>query len=545
MKKVACNIDLPPVFRTEFDHLSIKKEPDTLINLSAEDEAKIKKNVPTSFTKDIISFVRSETPIEGIKRHMTVAVVFSGGPAPGGHNVVCGIYETLTKLNPTSRLIGYLEGFQGLLDGRFKEITKEMYDDYLNTGGFDMLGSGRVKIETPAQVESCIKNLTKEGVDALVTIGGDDSNTNAAILAEQFLSKGLKIQVVGIPKTIDGDLKNKYIEQSFGFDTATTIFSNQIGNICRDAKSSRKYWHIIKLMGRDTGHICLECALQTHPNIAILGEEINTKGVAFNKVVNQICDSIISRSAKKENFGVVIFFEGIVECCVEANQLLLDIDAIKTENLAAYRALTESAREEFIKNKLAERNAESHNMFKSMPPRLRSQFMLDKDPHGHFQFALIDSQELVIYLVRRELEARGHKIFNPLQHSFGYEGRCGWPTKFDANYTYALGITGTLLVAHGVTGYMSCVRNLAETNDKWTPAGVPLGLMMNPSGQPRIKAIKVDLKGAPFEEYHKQRDTWKYHSDYVYPLPPHLYGPEEIIDKRTHTLVLEQKAAKK
>eukprot|EP01022_Parablepharisma_sp_SALTPOND_P032995 TRINITY_DN88007_c2_g1_i1.p1 TRINITY_DN88007_c2_g1~~TRINITY_DN88007_c2_g1_i1.p1 ORF type:complete len:561 (+),score=69.29 TRINITY_DN88007_c2_g1_i1:345-2027(+) len=540
MKKAACTIDLPPVFKTGYTDLAVKKEPDMLINLNTEDEAKIRRDLPTSFTKDVVSFVPNGPADEKLKRKITVAVVFSGGPAPGGHNVVCGIFEAMTRLNPESRLIGCVDGFQGLLEGRFMEITKKTYDAYLNTGGFDMLGSARVKIQTPAQIQTCIDNLTKEGVNALVTIGGDDSNTNAAIMAEEFLARGAPIQVIGIPKTIDGDLKNKYIEQSFGFDTATSIYSSQIGNICRDAKSSRKYWHIIKLMGRDTGHICLECALQTHPNIAIIGEEIKAKNVPLTTVVHHICDGIIYRSAKKENFGVVLFSEGIVENCMEVNQLLNDIDAVKTENLEAYKALpTDKEKEDFILSKLGAKSKESEALYASLPTRLKGQFMIDKDAHGHFQCALIDSEQLLIHLIKRELFARGHKTFNPIHHSFGYEGRCGWPTKFDANYTYALGITGMLLIAHGLTGYLACVRNLSENNEKWIPAGVPLCLMMDPTGKPRIKAIKVDLNGLPFKEYHRVRDTWKEHSDYLYPLPPHLYGPEEIINKRTKTLVFE------
>jgi pyrophosphate--fructose-6-phosphate 1-phosphotransferase len=421
------------------------------------------------------------------------------------------------------------------------EITKEIYDSYLNTGGFDMLGSARVKIETPTQIDTCIKNLTRENVDALVTIGGDDSNTNAAILAEHFLARKVPIQVIGVPKTIDGDLKNKYVEQSFGFDTATSIYASQIGNICRDAKSSRKYWHIIKLMGRDTGHICLECALQTHPNIAIIGEEVKAKKTPLATVVHHICDGIIFRSQKKENFGVVLFSEGIVENCIEVNQLLQDIDEVKTKFAADYRKLlTDKEKEDFILTKLADKK-ESQSLYASLPTRLKGQFMIDKDAHGHFQCALIDSEQLLIHLIKRELNARGHKIFNPIHHSFGYEGRCGWPTKFDANYTYALGITAMLLIANGVTGYLSCVRNLAESSKNWVPAGVPLSILMNPVGKPRIKAILVDLNGEPFKEYHRLRDTWKSHSDYLYPLPPHLYGPEEIIDKRTKTIVLEHK----
>ena len=542
MKKVACNIDLPPVFRTGFTNLTIKKETDNLINLKTEEEAKIRKDLPTSFTKEVISFVPNEISDEKAKRKVVVAVVFSGGPAPGGHNVVCGIYDALTKLNPESKMIGCIEGFQGLLDGRFMEITKETYDTYLNTGGFDMLGSARVKIETATQIQACITNLTKENVNALVTIGGDDSNTNAAILAEQFMTKGVPIQVIGIPKTIDGDLKNRYVEQSFGFDTATSIYSCQIGNICRDARSSRKYWHIIKLMGRDTGHICLECALQTHPNIAVIGEEVKARGVTLAKVVQHICDAIVTRSAKKENYGVVLFSEGILENCIEIYALLVHIDTVKTENKEAYTAIkTDKEKEDFILSKLGDKSKESEGLYASLPSRLKGQFMMEKDAHNHFQYALIDSEQLLIHMIKKELALRNHKVFNPVHHSFGYEGRCGWPTKFDANYTYALGITGMMLIAHGVTGYMSCVRNLAESSEKWIPAGVPLSLMMNPVGKPRIKAILVDLNGLPFKEYHAMRDDWKSHSDYHFPLPPHLFGPEEIVNKRTRTLTLEHK----
>ena len=542
MKKSTAVIDLPPVYQAGLANLGIKLVGDTLINLRQEDELKIKKDYPKTFTKEIISFVPETTENENLKHPLTIAVVFSGGPAPGGHNVVCGIYYAMNKLNPTSRLIGYYEGFQGLLDGRSMEITKEVFEAYLNTGGFDMLGSSRVKIERPEQVAKCIENLTKEKVDALLTIGGDDSNSNAAVLSEHFMKEGSRIKVVGIPKTIDGDLKNNYVEQSFGFDTATTIFANQIGNICRDAKSSRKYWHIIKLMGRDTGHICLECALRTHPNIAVIGEEVHAKKRELMTVVHHIADAVTTRSAKKENFGVVIFSEGIVENCTDANQLLLDIDAIKTECAAAYRGFsTDKEREDFITEKLAERKSTQEPLFAVLPSKLKAQFMYDKDPHGHFQVALIESDQLLVHLVKMELEKKGHKTFNPLHHFFGYEGRCGWPTKFDMNYTFSLGMTGMLLVANGLTGYMSCVRNLVDTTDKWVPAGIPLTLMMDTKAKPRIKSVKVDLNGGPFLEYYKMRDSWKTHSDYHYPLPPQILAPDEPMDRRTMTLQCDKK----
>jgi len=541
-KTITAEIDLPPVFKSGYTNLAIKKDPDNLINLSPADEAKIRKDLPSSFSKDIISFVPTEKADEKLKKKFTIAIVYSGGPAPGGHNVACGIFDAMKKLNPDSKLIGCVEGFQGLLDGRFMEITKEVYETYYNTGGFDMLGSARVKIEKPEHFTAAIKNLTAQGVDALVTIGGDDSNTNAAVLAEHFIKNNVPIQVIGVPKTIDGDLKNKYIEQPFGFDTATTIYSNQIGNICRDAKSSRKYWHIIKLMGRDTGHICLECALQTHPNIAIIGEEIKERKTQLSAVVNHICEAIIKRSEKKENFGVVIFSEGIVENCVDIYQLLVDIDDIKQAHKEEFAALKTSIdKQEYMAKQLTSKSKDSQDIFNSLSSALKAEFMIDKDAHGHFQLALIESDQLLVQMIRKELETRKHKIFNPINHSFGYEGRCGWPTKFDANYTYALGITAMMLIAHGVTGYISCVRNLADPSDKWIPAGIPLSLQMNPVGKPRIKALLVDRKDLPFQEYHRQRDSWKLHSDYLYPLPPHLFGPPEIIDKRTKTLVMERK----
>jgi pyrophosphate--fructose-6-phosphate 1-phosphotransferase len=538
-------VDLPSIFKGDLAKLAIDKNPDTLINISKEDEAKIQKFLPASFTKDVVSFIPKEEPQQSASGKVVVAVVFSGGPAPGGHNVVCGLYYAVKKLNPESKVIGCIEGFTGLLEGRFMEIKQEDYDKFLNTGGFDMLGSARVKITTNEQIDKCVANLNKEGVTTLLTIGGDDSNTNAAILAEKFLAKKIPIQVIGIPKTIDGDLKNKYTEQSFGFDTATSIYSYQIGNICRDAKSSMKYWHIIKLMGRDTGHICLECALRTHPNIAIIGEEVKDKNRSMKTVVHHICDGIISRSEKGENFGVVLFSEGIVENCAEMYQLLKDIDDIKQENLEDYKKLQfDREREAFIISRLGARNKESEQLYKDFPTSIKYQFLIDKDAHGHFQCARIDSENLFVHLIKQELKTRNPAVlnkFNSIHHSFGYEGRCGWPTKFDDNYSYSLGITGALLIVHGFTGYLASVRKLVEDTENWIPSGVPLCLLMNPeSGKdPRIKAIRIDLKSAPFIEYYTIRGSWKDHSNYLYPLAPHQFGPKEIIDKRTCTLHLE------
>lgn len=538
-------IDFPGIFKHDLAKLAIERKPDTLINLSPADEAKIQKFLPASFTKDVATFIPKEEVQEAAKRKLIVALVFSGGPAPGGHNVACGLYYAIKKLNPESKILGCLEGFTGLLKGKFKELTEEDYNNYLNTGGFDMFGSARVKITEDEQINKCVENLNKEGVHALLTIGGDDSNTNAAILAERFIEKKIPIQVIGIPKTVDGDLKSKYIEQSFGFDTATSIYAYQIGNICRDAKSSRKYWHIIKLMGRDTGHICLECALKTHPNVAIIGEEVKDKNRSMKTVVHHICDGIISRSEKGENFGVVLFSEGIVENCAEMYQLLKDIDAIKQENREEYDKLQfDRQREEFIMERLGSKNEESRLLYKDFPTSIKYQFLIDKDAHGHFQCARIDSEHLMIHLIRRELKERNPEVlkkFNPIHHFFGYEGRCGWPTKFDDNYTYALGITGALLIAHNFTGYLASVQKLVHDTEEWVPGGVPLCLLMNPASgaDPRIKAIRIDLSSAPFVEYYKLRDAWKSHSNYLYPFAPHQFGPKEIIDKRTWTLQLE------
>lgn len=538
-------VDLPAIFKHDLTKLAAEKKPDTLINLNPGDEAKIQKFLPASFTKDIVTFTPKEEVQESAKRNLVVAIVFSGGPAPGGHNVACGLYYALKKLNPKSKVLGCLEGFTGLLEGRFKELTEEDYNNYLNTGGFDMFGSARVKITKDKDINKCVENLNREGVHALLTIGGDDSNTNAAILAERFVERKIPIQVIGIPKTVDGDLKGKYIEQSFGFDTATSIYAYQIGNICRDAKSSMKYWHIIKLMGRDTGHICLECALKTHPNIAIIGEEVKEKKRSMKTVVHHICDAIVSRSEKGENFGVVLFSEGIIENCVEMYQLLQDIDSIKQENCEEYNKLQfDKEREEFVMARLGSKSEESKKLYEDFPTTIKYQFLIDKDAHGHFQCARIDSEYLIIHLIRKELKERNQKVlenFNPIHHFFGYEGRCGWPTIFDDNYTYALGITGALLIAHNSTGYLASVQRLAYNTEEWVPGGVPLCLLMNPASaaDPRIKAIRIDLKSLPFVEYHKIRDAWKCHSDYLYPFAPQQFGPKEIIDKRTWTLQLE------
>lgn len=462
---------------------------------------------------------------------LRVGVVFSGGPAPGGHNVIIGLFNALKTLNSQSRLFGYLDGPSGIIKNSYKELEEKALAKYNNQGGFDLIGSGRTKIETPEQFQGAANSVKELKLDGLLIIGGDDSNTNAALLSEYFLENGISTSVVGVPKTIDGDLKNNYIETSFGFDTATKTYSNAIGSILTDCLSQKKYYFFIKLMGRSASHIALECALQTHPNLTLIGEEIASKKQTLQDVTHQICDLICLRAAKKKNYGAILVPEGIVEFIPEMKLLLKELNAsTPVEKLSR----------------------EAANCFHSLPKRIQDQLFLDRDPHGNVRVSQIETERLLIETVQTELENRTKAgtyslQFTPQPLFFGYEGRCTLPSNFDCNYCYSLGCTAAMLINAKATGYICCIQNLAKPVEEWTAAGVPLAEMIHleergGKSKPVIEKALVDLQGKPFFEFQQNRESWKVEDDYLNPGPIQYYGPPEISENTTIILKFEANA---
>jgi pyrophosphate--fructose-6-phosphate 1-phosphotransferase len=516
---------------------------------SLADQGDLRELFTYTYGKPIATFVKGgNTTIRGA---LTVGVILSGGQAPGGHNVIAGLFDGLKKGNPESRLYGLLGGPSGLTDNKTLEITADLMDQYRNTGGFDMIGSGRTKIETPEQFAAALATAKKLNLDAVVIIGGDDSNTNAALLAEYFEAQGpahgAHIQVIGCPKTIDGDLKNEYIEASFGFDTAVKTYSELIGNIERDANSAKKYWHFIKLMGRAASHIALECALQTQPNICLISEEVEAKGLSLGQIVDQICASVVRRGENKENFGVALIPEGLVEFIPEVKTLigeLNDIMAVHEKEFSALGILEDQL--SFLDRKLS---GPSGGLLRSLPPEIAKQFLMDRDPHGNVQVSRIETEKLLMGMTEKklaDLRAAGtyKGKFSPLDHFFGYEGRCAFPSNFDADYCYSLGFGAFVLIASGLTGYLSSVRNLTAAADQWIAGGVPLTMMMNMeqrhgAKKPVIKKALVELEGGPFKAFAAARDTWAVKTSFTFPGAIQYYGPPEVCDQPTKTLRLE------
>ena len=510
---------------------------------AAADGAALAGIFPQTYGKPIASFVKGANGT--MTRRLLVGVILSGGQAPGGHNVIAGLYDGLKKGNAASQLIGFLGGPSGLLENKTLEISESLIDEYRNTGGFDIIGSGRTKIETDEQFAAALATAEQRGLDAVVVIGGDDSNTNAALLAEYFAGRGCKTQVIGCPKTIDGDLKNEYIEASFGFDTAVKTYSELIGNIARDAVSARKYWHFIRLMGRSASHIALECALQTQPNVCLISEEVEAKAMSTGGIVQEICDSIARRAAGGSNFGVVLIPEGLIEFVPEMKQLIKEINELMTELAGAgLSAFAEQAA--WLDKRLS---AESARLFKSMPPEIARQLLADRDPHGNVQVSKIDTEKLLIGMVEQrlaEMKKAGNYAgkFSALAHFFGYEGRCAFPSNFDADYCYSLGFTAFVLIAGGLSGYISSVRNLTAPAAQWIPGGIPLTMMMNMerrhgASKPVIKKALVELDGKPFRTFAGARETWAAQTLYQSPGAIQYYGPPEVCDQPTKTLVLE------
>ncbi len=514
---------------------------------SVADQADLKALFANTYGKPLLNFVKGKNA--DVKKQIKVGVILSGGQAPGGHNVIAGLYDGIKKGNKNSKLYGFLGGPSGLIDCQYKEITDDFMDAYRNTGGFDIIGSGRTKIETPEQYTASIATAKKLDLDAIVIIGGDDSNTNAALLAEEMIKAGCKTHVIGCPKTIDGDLKNEMIETSFGFDTACKTYSELIGNIERDANSAKKYWHFIKLMGRSASHIALECELQTQANICLISEEVEAKKMTLRQITDDICKVIAKRAETAGNFGVILIPEGLVEFIPEMKSLIAELNDKMAQKEAEFNALTDFAsKKNWLKSNLS---SAAFATFETLPEAIASQFLADRDPHGNVQVSRIDTEKLLALTVEKRLaemkkEGTYKGKFSSYCHFFGYEGRCAFPSNFDADYCYSLGFTAFLLIASGVTGYLSSVRNLTAPAKDWIAGGVPLTMMMNMeqrhgTKKPVIKKALVELDGKPFKEYAKNRDKWAVETSFLFPGAIQYYGPSEVCDQTTKTLQLEKK----
>ena len=534
---------MPAALREGFAKLAVKKGAPTT---AAGDAGKIAKIFPNLYGQPAVSFVKGKgTPKTAA---VNVGVVLSGGQAPGGHNVIAGLFDALKSLNPASKLLGYLGGPQGLIDDKFIDLTGEIIGQYRNTGGFDIIGSGRTKLETEKQFAQTQQTAKRSNLSAIVIIGGDDSNTNACTLAEWFAAKGEKIQVIGVPKTIDGDLRNQQIEMCFGFDTAVKLYSELIGNVCRDANSARKYYHFIKLMGRSASHITLEAALQTQPNVAIISEEVAEKKLTLKQIVEQIAEVVVARAKKGKDFGIVLVPEGLVEFVPEINALIGELNDILGSHEEQFKSLRRrEERVEFLNRNLTKDSAVCYN---SLPADIQEQLTRERDTHGNVYVSGIQTEALLAKMVEAELKelkaAGAYKgKFSAQTHFFGYEGRCAPPSNFDADYSYSLGYVAAGLIANGLTGYMSCVCNLTKPADQWSPCGVPLASMMcverrKGKDRPVIRKALTDLNAKPFKTFAAKRAEWGIEEKYLYPGPIQYFGPSEVCDAPTKTLVLER-----
>ena len=510
---------------------------------SVGDQEEIKKLFPNTYGMPLVDFVPSDEKKEYAP--MNIGIILSGGQAPGGHNVICGLYDELKKQNAGNKLYGFLMGPGGLVDHKYIELTDELIDEYRNTGGFDLIGSGRTKLEEEDQFESGLKIIRELGIKAIVIIGGDDSNTNACVLAEYYAAHNYGVQVIGCPKTIDGDLKNEQIETSFGFDTACKTYAEVIGNIQRDANSARKYWHFIKLMGRSASHIALECALQCQPNVCIISEEVEEKNMTLDDIVTYIAGVVAKRAANGNNFGTVLIREGLIEFIPAMKRLIAELNDLLATPEAANVAVSEQRA--WILSKLSAENAA---IYESLPEGVAKQLTMERDPHGNVQVSLIETEKLLSEMVASKLaawKAEGKFVgkFAAQHHFFGYEGRCAAPSNYDADYCYALGTSAAQLVANGKTGYMAIVRNTTAPADQWVAGGVPITMMMNMERRngkmkPVIKKALVRLDGAPFKEFAAHREEWAENTCFVYPGPIQYFGPTEVCDQCTMTLKLEQ-----
>ena len=513
---------------------------------SVGDQDKIRELFPNTYGLPVIEFVPGEA-----KQYepINVGVILSGGQAPGGHNVISGLFDGVKSINPASKLYGFILGPGGLVDHKYMELTADIIDEYRNTGGFDIIGSGRTKLEKVDQFEKGIEILRELGIKALVIIGGDDSNTNACVLAEYYAAKNYGVQVIGCPKTIDGDLKNEQIETSFGFDTACKTYSELIGNIQRDCNSARKYWHFIKLMGRSASHIALECALQTQPNVCLVSEEVEQKEMSLDDVVNYIANIVAARAADGYNFGTVLIPEGLIEFIPAIKKLIRELNEVLTDPATGEPREFANAEEQiaFVKGSIA---ADNLAVLESLPEDVARQLCLDRDPHGNVQVSLIETEKLLSRMVAKRLaamKAEGKYVgkFSTQHHFFGYEGRCAAPSNYDADYCYSLGYNASRLIANGKTGYMSIVKNTTAPAAEWVAGGVPITMMMNierrnGADKPVIRKALVELDGAPFKYFAAHREDWARRTAYVYPGPIQYFGPTEVCDQCTKTLKLEQ-----
>ena len=513
---------------------------------SVADQAALKALLKGTYGMPVASFEKGKNAKANDK--INVGVILSGGQAPGGHNVIAGLFDGIKAGNKDSKLYGFLGGPSGIIEGEYVEITSDFIDAYRNTGGFDIIGSGRTKLETEEQFNKSLAVCKKLGISAVVIIGGDDSNTNAALMAEYYKSKGEAIQVIGCPKTIDGDLKNEHIETSFGFDTATKVYSELIGNIERDANSAKKYYHFIKLMGRSASHICLECALQTQPNWAIISEEVEKEQKTLTQVVDEIVDIVVKRAEKGDNFGVILIPEGLIEFIPEMKVLIAELNDLLAKKADEFAKVAPADHSSWISKNLT---AASASAFNSLPTAIKAQLCMDRDPHGNVQVSRIETEKLLIEMVGNKLAAlkaqgKYKGKFSGLNHFFGYEGRCSAPSNFDADYCCSLGYVAFLLIAGGLTGYMSSIKNLAKPAAQWIPGGIPTSMMFNMEQRhgeqkPVIKKALVELDGAPYKEYAKYRCDWALNTSYLFPGAIQYYGPTEVCDAPTKTLMLEQK----
>ena len=515
---------------------------------SVADFGKIKAIFEKTYGMPIVNF-KSGKNVAVTKKVVKVGVVLSGGQAPGGHNVIFGLLEGLKSANKKNKLIGFLGGPSGILDNKTMEITDKVIANYKNTGGFDMIQSGRTKIETPEQFAKAKETILKNKINALVFIGGDDSNTNAALLAEYLKKQNVDVSVVGVPKTIDGDLKNEHIEASFGFDTATKIYAELVGNIERDVNSARKYWHFIRLMGRSASHITLEVGFKVQPNVVLIGEEVLAKKMTLKQIVDNLVNLIVKRAKLGKNYGVVLIPEGLIEFIPEMKALIAELNDLLAENEEQISKLnTVDEKINFISSKLSKNLSE---LLLSLPKNIASQLMLDRDPHGNVQVSLIETEKLLIEMVSeklKELKKEGKYLgkFSSIHHFFGYEGRCGIPSNFDANYTYALGYNAAALVLNNLSGYLSSVKNLVAEPSKWVCGGIPLTMMMNiekrkGKEKPVIQKALVKLNGVPFKEFAKVRQDWAINDRYMFPGSIQFFGPASVVDITTKTLQYEQK----
>ena len=510
---------------------------------SVGNQEEIKKLFPNTYGMPVIEFEAGEAQqLPAIN----VGVILSGGQAPGGHNVISGLFDGIKSINPDSKLYGFILGPGGLVEHKYMELTADIIDEYRNTGGFDIIGSGRTKLEEEDQFEKGIQILRELNIKALVIIGGDDSNTNACVLAEYYAAKNYGVQVIGCPKTIDGDLKNEQIETSFGFDTACKTYSELIGNIQRDCNSARKYWHFIKLMGRSASHIALECALQCQPNICLVSEEVEAKAMSLDDVVTYIASAVAKRAEDGKDFGTVLIPEGLIEFIPAIKKLIAELNDVLASDEA--QNLGRSQQIDFVKQHIS---AENLAVFNSLPTSVARQLALDRDPHGNVQVSLIETEKLLSAMVAAKLDKwkkAGKYVgkFASQHHFFGYEGRCAAPSNYDADYCYSLGFNASRLIANGKTGYMSIIKNTTAPAAEWIAGGVPITMMMNLERRngkmkPVIRKALVELDGAPFKYFASKRDEWARETKYVYPGPIQYFGPTEVCDQPTITLKLEQK----